>query len=290
LEIFMQEIAPHVFIETAYAGVTLGAISLPLGLILLDAPFRQEDTRSWRAGLLNLGGGVDRLLINLDAHFDRTLGTRAMECTVVGHEKLAQAFRNRPVTFKAQAVESGAEWEQYNGLGSIRWAPPEITFTERMQIHWGDEPLVLESHAGPATGSIWALLPASQVGFVGDAVLANQPPFLANADLPAWISSLDELLAPSFQNTLLISGRGGLVTRAEVAAQQQFLKNVQSALEGLAGQNAPVEEAVALTGGLLREIEAAGPRQHQYQQRLQWGLRQYYLRHYRQETPEEIEE
>jgi len=286
----MQEIAPQVFIETAYAGVTLGAISLPLGLILLDSPFRQEDTRSWRAGLLNLGAGAERLLVNLDAHFDRTLGTRAMECTVVGHEKMAQAFRNRPVTFKTQSVESGAEWEQYNGLGSIRWSPPEITFTERMQIYWDETPLVLEAHNGPATGAIWALLPGSQVGFVGDAVLANQPPFLANADLPAWISSLDGLLVPEYQNYLLISGRGGLVTRAEVLAQQQFLKTVQALLDGLSAQNAPVEEAVALTSGLLKVFDGAGPRQHQYQQRLQWGLRQYYLRHYRQEVIEEIEE
>jgi glyoxylase-like metal-dependent hydrolase (beta-lactamase superfamily II) len=286
----MQEIAPHIFFENAYAGVTLGAISLPLGLVLLDSPFRQEDTRSWRAGLLNLGGGAERLLVNLDAHFDRTLGTRAMECTVVGHEKMAQAFRNRPVTFKTQSVESGAEWEQYNGLGSIRWSPPEITFTERMQIYWDESPLILESHTGPATGAIWALLPGSQVNFVGDAVLANQPPFLANADLPAWITSLDALLAPQFQNYLLVSGRGGLVTRQDVLAQQQFLKTVQAALDGLAGQNAPVDEAVALTPGLLKNFEAVGQRQHQFQQRLQWGLRQYYLRHYRQEVIEEIEE
>ncbi len=286
----MQEIAPHVFIETAYAGVTLGAISLPLGLILLDSPFRQEDTRSWRAGLLNLGGGVDRLLINLDAHFDRTLGTRAMECTVVGHEKMAQAFRNRPVTFKTQSVESGAEWEQYNGLGSIRWAPPEITFTDRMQIYWDATPVLLEAHDGPATGAIWTALPGSQVCFVGDAVVANQPPFLANADLPAWISTLDELLAPQYQNYLLISGRGGLVTHDDAVAQQRFLKTVHAALEGLSRQNAPVEEAVALSSGFSRSFEATGSRQHQYQQRLQWGLRQYYLRHYRQEVTEEIEE
>jgi hypothetical protein len=286
----MQEIAPHVYIENAYAGVTLGAISLPLGLILLDSPFRQEDTRSWRSGLLNLGGGVDRVLVNLDAHFDRTLGTRAMDCTVAGHEKIAQAFRNRPVTFKTQASETGAEWEQYNGLGSIRWAPPEITFTERMQIYWDEAPVSLESHPGPGTGAIWAVLPGSQVIFVGDAVVANQPPFLANADLPAWITALQSLLDAQYQNFLLVSGRGGLVTHDQARSQLNFLEKVHNQLEGLSKQNAPVEDAVALAGELLSEFDPAGPRQTQYQQRLQWGLRQYYLRHYKQETTEEIVE
>lgn len=136
----MQEIAPHIFIETGFPGVTLGAINWAHGLVLIDAPFRIEDTRSWRSTLLNLGGGVDRLLVNLDAHFDRTLGTRAMECSVAGHEKLAQVFRNRPISFKTQGTETGAEWEQYNGLGSIRWAPPEITFTQQLDIFWEESP------------------------------------------------------------------------------------------------------------------------------------------------------
>jgi glyoxylase-like metal-dependent hydrolase (beta-lactamase superfamily II) len=286
----MQEIAPHVYIENSYAGVTLGAISLSLGLVLFDSPFRQEDTRSWRSGLLNLGGGVDRVLVNLDAHFDRTLGTRAMDCTVAGHEKMAQAFRNRPVTFKTQASETGAEWEQYNGLGSIRWSPPEITFTERMQIYWDDDPVALESHPGPGTGAIWAILPGSQVIFVGDAVVANQPPFLANADLPAWITALQRLLEPQYQNYLLVSGRGGLVTHDQARDQVRFLEKVHNQLESLAKQNAAVEEVIALTSGLLKEFEPAGQRQIQYQQRLQWGLRQYYLRHYQQVTTEEIVE
>jgi hypothetical protein len=286
----MQEIAPHVYIETGYAGVTLGAINWPHGLVLLDAPFRQEDTRSWRSALLNLDGGVDRLLVNLDAHFDRTLGTRAMECTVVGHEKLAQAFRNRPITFKTQATETGAEWEQYIGLGSIRWAPPEITFTERLQIYWNDDPLVLESHPGPGTGAIWAILPGIQVCFVGDTVVADQPPFLAGADLPAWCNALNVLLTPEYQNYLLVGGRRGLVTHAEVRAQLEFLEKVTAQLEALAAKNAPVEETLRAAFELNQVFDGQSGHNSQYAQRLQWGLRQYYLRHYRQESGEELEE
>lgn len=286
----MQEIAPHVFIENGYAGVTLGAIAWSHGLILIDAPFRQEDTRSWRSAIINLGGGVERLLVNLDAHFDRTLGTRAMDCTVVGHEKLAQAFRNRPVTFKTQAAETGAEWEQYNGLGSIRWAPPEITFTERLQIYWDEEPLVLESHAGPGTGAIWAVLPESQVCFVGDAVVSGQPPYLAGADLPAWVKTLKLLLAPEYQNYLLVSGRGGLVTHADVRAQLNFLEKAGERLDGLAARAPVPEETAALAAELCAGFEPVPARQTQYQQRLAWGLRQYYLRHHRQEAGEELEE
>lgn len=276
----MQELASNIFIETAYAGVTLGAINWSHGLILIDAPFRAEDTRAWRASLLSLGGGIDRLLINLDAHFDRTLGVRAMECTVIGHENMAEVFRNRPVTFKTGGAETGAEWEQYNNLGSIRWVPPEITFTRRLVIHWDGHPLILEEHAGQSIGAIWAQLPDQEIVFVGDAVTPGQPPFLSSASLPAWIENLRLLTTPEYQNYLIVSGRGGLVAQAQLRQQLQQLERLHLQIDELAAQKAPVNEVTQLAQGILTELEQTGARYTQYQQRLQYGLQQYYLRHY----------
>lgn len=274
----MQEIAPHIYIETSYAGVTLGAINWSHGLILIDAPFRAEDIRSWRSALLNLGGGVDRLLINLDAHYDRTLGARAMDCTLLGHEKMAQVFRNRPVTFKAQGTETGAEWEQYNGLGSIRWAPPEITFTNDLFIHWDDSPLTLEDRPGPAAGSIWAILPNQKIIFLGDTVVSNQPPFLAGADLPAWIELLNLLLSEQYQNYTMISGRGGLIAMDEVRAQLAFLTEARSLLTELISAKAGADETANLVAPLMKSFRLSNERRTQAENRLRWGLHQYYLR------------
>ncbi|MBK7338598.1 MAG: hypothetical protein IPJ00_21800 [Saprospirales bacterium] len=103
----------------------------------------------------------------------------AMDCTVAAHEKTALIFRTRPSTFKAQGEETGADWESIPGLGSVRWAPPEISFLDQMSLHWGTSPVLLESHAGPSNGSIWVRMPVKKVVFVGDMVVKNQPPFLA---------------------------------------------------------------------------------------------------------------
>jgi len=286
----MQEIAPHVFMETGFPGVTLGAINWFHGLILIDSPFRAEDIRSWRATLLNISGGVDRLLVNLDAHFDRTLGSRAMECTVVGHDKLTHVFRNRPVTFKSQSAERGEEWEQFNGLGSIRWAPPEITFTEVLNVYWGEAPVVLVSQPGPAAGSIWAVLPEEHIVFIGDAVVKNQPPFLASADLPAWIECLKTLLSPSYQDFLLVCGRGGLVVHREVRQMLDQLERTHENLEKLAASQAPIEEVEKLTLELLKTIDYPAQMKVLFRQRLVWGLRQYYLRHYHPSSMDNLDE
>ncbi len=276
----MQEIAPHIFIETNYAGVTLGAINWAHGLILIDSPFRAEDVRSWRSALLNLGGGVDRLLINLDPHFDRTLGTRSMECTTVGQERMNQIFRSRPSTFKAQGSETGAEWELYNNLGSIRWLPPEITFTERMFIHWDGDPLVLEYHPGSAVGACWAALPDHRILFLGDAVVANQPPFLALADLPVWIADLKKLLSSEYHDWVLISGRGGVVMQDEVRRQVQFLESVQSLVKELEQRQAGPDEIAAAAPQLLGAFDIPGDLKSLYRQRMVYGLQQCILRRF----------
>lgn len=286
----MIEVLPHIYIETNYAGVTLGAINWQHGLILIDAPFRPEDSRSWRSSLLNLSGGGDRVLVNLDAHLDRTLGGRGMDCTVIGHEKLVRVFRNRPVTFKAQVAETGAEWELCNGLGSIRWAPPEITFTDQMEIHWDNSVLSLQYHSGPATGSIWAVLPNQHIAFIGDCVAPNQPPFLASADIPQWIECLKLLLSPAYQDYILIGGRSDRVVHSDVRAQLTYLEEVTRQLEALFARGGAPEETEQLISGLLHGLNFAPQLTNLYQQRLRWGLYQYYVRHFRSPGSESSEE
>jgi len=276
----MQEISKHVYIETGYAGVTIGAINWPHGLILIDSPFRADDVRSWRSMLLNLGGGIDRIMVNLDAHLDRTLGARAMESTIVAHEMMADVLRNRPVTFKAQGNETGADWELQNGLGSVRWAVPEITFSDRMYIHWSEHPLLLEYHPGPASGAIWAILPGDKIAFLGDAVTPKQPPYLAYADIPLWLNALELLLAPEYRDYLLVSGRGDLVAHQQIRDQINFLTEVNSQVKQLAERGASSEEAAGLAPSLVKRFNSGSP-DSQYEQRLKYGLKQYYNRHFR---------
>ena len=281
----MQEIATHIFMETGYPGVTLGAINWSHGLILIDSPLRCDDARLWRSSLLNLGGGIDRLVINLDAHYDRTLGVRALECTVIGHEKINQAYRTRAMTFKASSSETGSEWELYNSLGSVRWAPPEITFTEELVLHWEeDASLRLEYHPGPATGSSWVVMPHQKVIFLGDAVVADQPPFLAQADLATWQESLQLLLTPDYQNYLFVGGRNGLLTHNHVRLMLDFLVEVHQGMEKLAVNRAQPEETQNLVMPLLSQFRVPSERLTLYTNRLKYGLFQYYLRHYRPNT------
>lgn len=277
----MQLIADSVYIEDHYLGVTLGVIQQPRGLIQIDAPPAPEDSRAWRAALMGLGAGPERVLVNLDAHPDRTLGARTMDCTVLAHEKTAAVFRSRPTTFKAQGNEIGADWETIPGLGTVRWAPPEISFSSQMTLHWGEKPVVFEHHAGPASGAIWVIVPDDKVVFVGDAVLKNQPPFLAHADLPSWIEALQLLLSPKYRGYTYISGRGGTASTSVIKAQLELIEEIHARLEKMASRGQSLETTEKLVETFAAKFKSSAARHKQYVQRLRYGLRHYYARHYR---------
>ncbi len=275
----MQELKKNIFYENAYPGVTLGALVLPHGAILIDAPLRAEDARIWRTSLLALSSNANRLLVNLDTHPDRTLGARALDCLIIAHQKVAQAFRSRPSVFKGQP-DSGSEWESQNDAVGTRWAIPDITFSHHARLNWGPPSVILEHHPGPATGAVWAIIPEAKIVFVGDAVLANQPPFLTNADIPAWLETLD-LISAEYKDFTLISGRGGPVPFDTIKTQKHLLNSILKGLEKLGKHNASPEETEALMQSLMKEIEFPAKMEELYTLRLRHGLYQYYARRFR---------
>jgi len=276
----MEQIEHGIYIENSYPGVTVGAILSTMGTIMIDAPLRSEDARMWLNFLYNLGAKTNRVLVNLDAHPDRTLGARSMECTIIAHQKTAQVFKGRPSIFKGQNAESGSVWETYDDVVGTRWALPDITFTHQISLHWGEQEVLIEYHAGPAPGGTWVVVPSAKVVFVGDVILLNQPPFLTNADIPAWIETLNTLLS-SFREYKVISGRSGQIGQDEIKIQQRQLKNILKGLDRLVKRNAPTADVEHMIPNLLSDLSFSPELHDQYYQRYRHGLFQYYARRYR---------
>ncbi len=142
-----------------------------------------------------------------------------------------------------------------------------------MTIEWSNFQVILEHHPGPAGGACWAVLPTCKIVFVGDLVVKNQPPFLASASLPEWLTSLEHLIATYPDYTV--------VTEAAILAQRAQIANLHEKLEALAAQQAGLEAVESLIQPVLAGIKIPSDRQKQAVQRLVYGLRHYYARHYR---------
>lgn len=273
----MQEITNRVYLDTTYPGVTLGAINRKHGLILIDSPFRQDDGRNWRSSLYNLGGGVARMLIILDGHMDRTMGAKALDCTITCHNDAAEAFQNRPASIKAQVNDAGAIWEMYNGLGSVRWAAAQLTFSDEINIHWDEDPILLTSKPGIAQGAIWVQIPEDKTIFLGDAVVAKQPPFLGDSHIPSWIEHLKALTAETYQDYFFVGGRNGFVTQEDIHNQIEFLALANDEIMNLPAGKNNADKIETLAEKLLQAIPNLDDQQFAlYQARLNWGITNYY--------------
>ncbi len=267
----MEQINRNILFEDGYLGVTVGALVFPHGLIMIDAPLRAEDARSWRATLINQRGGSNKLLINLDAHIDRTLGAKAMDCPIIAHQKTALVFRNRPSVFKGQSIETGAEWENYSDSIGMRWAPPDITFDHRIFLQWGGPEVLVESRPGPSTGSSWVFIHESKVVFVGDTVVLNQPPFFVQAECEAWLANLEHLMT-TYRDYTIISGRGGIASQDDIHSQHNLILYVRNKFDEFGDKKLTVDDIQALIPGILSRFKAQPDQLERYRQRLVYGL------------------
>ncbi len=276
----MYEVEPGIYYTEAYPGPTLGAVVLPHGIIFIDAPLRPEDGDTWKSNILNRSHGViHKLLMNLDSHPDRTIGAKAMKCSVIAQQKAAEKIYEHAAIFRGQLPESGSEWEKYPETNGLRWSPPSMTYTKQIKLHWGEPTTLIEHHPGPCPGASWVIVPDRKVVFVGDAALYNAPPFLAHAHLPSWLGALETLTGPDFENFTIISGRGGPVPQPTLNKQHKSLKKLQKRIEKLAKKNAPPEAVSDLAPALLEDF-TTDTEQHDYHlQRLRYGLYQYYMKH-----------
>jgi glyoxylase-like metal-dependent hydrolase (beta-lactamase superfamily II) len=276
----MHSIANGIFYEDAYPGVTLGAVIMPRGTLMIDAPLRAEDARTWKSVLLTQSRGTHRLLIHLDGHTDRTIGARHMDCTVIAQQNVLTTFENRASVFKGQPMGSSSEWENYPEVSGTRWSVPSITFSDQLHLHWSELEISIEHRPGPTPGSAWVVIPSEKVVFIGDTILIDQPPFLAMSDLSKWIEAISELRTPHYRGYTIISGRGGPVSIEYVREQHEQLKGLHKRLETLSEKGASPADTQSMINPYLDRLNFPRTLRDTYEQRLRYGLEQYYLRHY----------
>ena len=276
----MKKLKSRIYFESSFTGATVGALLFSKDTILVDAPLKPEDGRAWLNDLHKAGAKPRRLVINLDSHPDRALGTQTLQAQVLAHRDVVRQIRRRAAIFKALKQESGAEWEETPGLSGLRWVLPQLSFSENITLFFDEIELRLEYHPGPSPGACWLRSPADKVVFVGDAVVVGEPPFLAQADIPAWLKQLDLLTSKEFKEYTVLAGRGGKATLADINAMRRFLKDVEARLKPLARKKSAPAEIEKLATRLAGKFKGSGKRQLLYTQRLRFGMQAYFTRRY----------
>lgn len=268
----MEEIAQNIFIEQSYPGVVSSVLKLSHGLLMIDSPFLADDRQSWQQKLVNLGGGVSRLMVLLDSHTDRLLGVPISELPILAHENILQLIADLPTPSRAPERLSGSESDPYEMSQNGRGVLPNMTYSHQLHLYWDDQPVVVTHQPGGHSAGSWVRYDAQGVIFVGDSVVINQPPFLAWCELDRWVDELTWLSSDFFRDYQVVSGRDGLVTQKSVVKMIDFLTLIKDVVNTLKFQENWSEEVERRAPEILRKFDFDREKAEQNYNRLVWGL------------------
>jgi glyoxylase-like metal-dependent hydrolase (beta-lactamase superfamily II) len=183
-----------------------------------------------------------------------------------------------PDTYKGGANPKGIEADNLNRVSGLSQSVPEVIFKEEMTVELPGRPVRLLHRPGPTVGSVWVDVPSKATVFVGDAVTVNEPPYLGQADIEAWLASLDMLREPPYDEYKILSSRDGLVDRDEINEMARFLRKVPVRLERLEDRQDLEGAAITIASELVEDFSPTIARTPMAELRLQAGLLELYQR------------
>lgn len=248
----MEEIANKIFIEQGYAGVVSSVLKLKRGLLMIDGPYKQEDRQAWQQKLINLGGGVGRLIVQLDTHIDRLLSVPMMDAPILAQENALDIIREMPIAARPSEKQTMSDPDAHELPQNNRWPLPDMTYTHQVNLYWDDQPVIVTHQPGSHLAGSWVSYDAEKVIFIGDSVMIQQPPFLAWCQIDRWIEELTWLNSDFFMHYQIISGRDGIIKQKSLQKMIDFLNVVKNVVNDLAQMDDPNEGIVQSVPSLLK--------------------------------------
>jgi glyoxylase-like metal-dependent hydrolase (beta-lactamase superfamily II) len=279
----MKQIAPRVYVEEGYRGVTVGCIITSAGPVCIDSPMLPADARDWRTRLARLSDRPVRLVVLTDACRERVMGLQYLGGTVVAHDAawdrlkgLGESFRHAPDGRAADAVAPCRPQVAAQVASDLRLVLPEITFSRRLVIHDPDAPIVLQAVGGPTPGSLWAHLPRQNVLFTGDLVTPGAHPLTAEADFETWLETLERIQSGEFAVKTIVPGRSGPCNKAALAPQADYLRAMHTRVLALVRSRQPRAETTQLAAEFLGRFPVPAQDRDCVQRRIKAGLDRLY--------------
>lgn len=191
-----------------------GFVVTPEGVVLFDALGTPALGRQLKTEIGRVTPQPVRRVVISHYHADHIYGVQAFQApgVEVWSHALVRDYlaSDAPVARLAERRQSLAPWVNAH----TRVVPPDRYVGEDTRFTLGGLTFRL-IHAGPAHTSedLMMLVEEDGVLFVGDLVFAGRIPFVADADVGAWITALDRVL--QFKPRVVIGGHGVASTRGE---------------------------------------------------------------------------
>lgn len=273
----MQEIAPNIYVETAYAPITVGAILTQEGWVVIDTPPMPKDAQAWRQTLSEISPKPIQYLINTDAQRERILGNVWFEATLIAQDAAAAQMLALKGSFLSQAADDmSSNDNELVAIASLRLIPPQVSFTDTLTIHCGEYAITLQHHHGATHGNCWVIVDSAKVLFAGDSLIMNQHPAIGDGISKAWLQSLAELQSDEYAGWTLIPGRGTPTQPAAAKALSEYLMQLRQRINQMVKMGKPRSEAAALAGEVINQFPFNSMQRDDIQRRVRSALEAVY--------------
>ncbi len=240
VEIKTTQVSDSIYMLTGKGG-NIGVSVGTDGVFLIDDQFAPL-TGKIKAAIAKLSDQPVRFLLNTHWHPDHTGGNENIGKTgtvIVAHDNVR----------KRLSVDNfiemfGAEAPAMNKAGL-----PVITFDQSLTFHLnGDEILVNHVDNAHTDGDSIVNFSAANVIHTGDIYFAGMYPFIdynTGGSVEGVIQALEQVLAMSDADTIIIPGHGPISNRKELVPYINMLKTISSHMKKMIAEQATLEQIQA---------------------------------------------
>jgi cyclase len=227
----ITKITDSIYVETGMRGCNHGFVVTAEGVVMIDTPFMFSNSVSWRDKIARHGRVA--YIINTESHIDHFSGNAFFEGTIVAHEGTRKAILNTP-DVEYMNVLSAEEPKSLPLVADYHFRPPDITFTDKMNLYVGGRTFRLTSYPGHTPNQAPVYLPEEKVLFTSDNVVRNNIPFITPQALPfKWLESLKQM--KKIDADYIIPGHGEIGDKSSIddmiAELQLWIDTVSAAMK-----------------------------------------------------------
>ncbi len=240
----MKQVSRNVYVETGLRGCNVGFLVTTSGIVMIDTPQKPTEVLEWQKELR--AKGEVRYIINTEPHPDHFTGNYFFKAPVLAQE----GTRNAMSKFPLQVLIDRTNELDPQGrplMDGYRIRLPEITFSDRLDIHLGEHKIELLHMPGHTSSETAVYIPQERVVFAADNVVHKVKAWLHDAVPEQWLESLRQL--SKLEVDVIVPGHGEEMCSKEYLSQQAIVINrwVEAAKSAIkAGLNE--EQALANIG------------------------------------------
>jgi len=273
----MQQIGQGIYAETSYRGGNVGFVVTGEGVILINTPLSPLEARRWRDEIAGVTDQEVIYIINTDYHPECIVGNHVFRAPVIAHELAWKKMKSYGDSFCQRLVDAfKGEPKVAAALKRLRIVTPQITLTDRMDLHKGNKVLRLIHVGGRTPASIIVHIPENGVLFAGDVVVNGVHPLMGEANSKEWLDALTYIRRSWVKAEVIVPGEGGTCGKEATEKLSKYIRRLRARIRGMYATGHNRAEAVASVAEMVDFFPVAAGKEDEAKQRLRANAERVY--------------